>query len=727
MKAIRIVILSLLGIVSLAVIAAAVFLLTFDPDQYKGDIERMVKDQTGRTLVLSDNIQMSLFPTLGVTLGPTTLTETDGKTTFASAESAKVSVAVMPLLKKQIMVDGIELRGLVAHITRRENGTFNFQDLSERQGEPGTDQKVEVTDREGQTTAVSFDVASVVLENADISYLDQRTGQRIDIKSLDLTTGRIATQSRGELNITAQVQAPAPAVNARISLKGQYALDTMQQTLALDNLVFGLNGSAMQIQNLSLSAKSSLQADFSESRIDLRSMQVDASAKNLFKASLRSAGLIWHDNRLTVQQFSASGNVDQPGQKLAVEIQTPEISASQQKLTVEKFTGTLQVDKPDLLRQPIKVPVQGRIDANLQKPSLATTIHASLDDSSLNLSLDIPRFSPTAYRATLRIDQIDLDRYLAQTAAPGNPTAATSQSGSSPSDAGKGTIGDIDLSALNQLDLQAKISIDQIKVRGLTLGKLRSDLSAAKGQLRVGPHSANISGGSVKGDLTVSAATNQFRLNEAFSGIAIGQLQRDLAHPSRIEGTANLNLNLSTQGRTAEQLTQNLSGTSSLQVKEGAIQGVDIARLLRSIRGVITSGKLPEFSSDDKTVFSELSASVNIRQGVATNKDLSMKAPLFRVQGEGDINLASSNLDYLAKLSVVETTQGQGGPELEALRGVTIPVRMTGPFDQIRYQIDIASVAAQLAQTKAGQTLTDRVEKLIGPDISNTLKGLFGR
>lgn len=740
MKAIRYTLYGLLGLITLIVIAAAVFILTFDPKQYKGDVERLVKEQTGRTLILSDDIQMSLYPKLGVKIGPTTLTEKDGKATFVSVESAQVSVALFPLIKRQILVDGINLGGLVAHIARDKNGSFNFDDFLSKTATVEPVERVEITSKDGQATNVTFDVGGITLVNATITYVDHATQQRINIKALDLSTGQIATQASGDMKLSAQLEAPALPINAKITLAGQYALDIAQQTLALNNLALGLNGYAAQVQNLNLTAKTSLQANLAIPRIDLKSIEIDAAAKDLFKASLRSAGLIWNNDAFTLQQFNLTANVDQPKQKFGVQFQAPEITGSTASIAIAKFTSTVLLDMPDVLRQAMKIPVQGNLNVDLAKQNLQTTFAATVDDSKINATINLPRLSPLATRAQISIDQIDLDRYLAKPAAAPAPTPAASTAAPTTNTAKPAASNsDIDLGALQSLDLQAKVEIGKIRAKGLTLDQFKTDISAAKGLLRVGPHSANISAGTIKGEISINAQNNQFRVSETLSGIAIARLLKELGQDSRIEGTANLNMNLVTQGKNTSSLVPNLSGTAQFNVADGAIRGVDIARLLRSIQGVITTGRLPEFSPEDKTVFSELSGSLNIKQGVATNNDLMMKAPIFRVQGQGEVNLVTTHVNYQARLAVVETTQGQGGPEIEALRGVTIPVRLTGPFDNISYQIDIASLATEIAKTRAGQAVgdkiekaigpetTERVEKLLGPDLTNKLKGLFGR
>jgi len=50
-----------------ALVAAGivVFALTFDPNRYKGEIERMAMERTGRTLRLQGELKLVFFPSLG--------------------------------------------------------------------------------------------------------------------------------------------------------------------------------------------------------------------------------------------------------------------------------------------------------------------------------------------------------------------------------------------------------------------------------------------------------------------------------------------------------------------------------------------------------------------------------------------------------------------------------------------------------------------------------------
>jgi|GEM_PF-1953823 len=736
MKVLRYTLFGLLGLVLILVVVAAVFVMTFDPRQYKTEIEALVKKQTGRTLVLSDDMQMSLFPNLGIKVGPTTLTDKDQKTTFISFESAQVSVAVMPLLKKEVLIDGIYLSGLRANLVRDKQGKFNFSDLLEKQPPTDAPKEVEIKGDDGEAASIVFDVGGVELKQATITYLDQATDQRFDIQSLNLKTGQLALQSSGELTLSGHVIAPSLPVDANVDLKGIYKVDVPAAKYALDGLALAVNGHAFHIQNLTFNAKTSIDADLNAVKFDLKNIEVDATSKALFKASLRSAGLAWAQDKFSAKDINLSANMEQPRQKYGLQLQIPEAKGSASNVEIASFTSTIQADMPDVLGTAIKVPVSGNLKADLVKQNAKANIAAKFDDSNITAALELPRFSPAAYRADIKVDQIDLDRYLAKPAAQGD-TAAKSESNNKPATPAKDTA--IDLSAINGLDLQAKIAIGKLKAYGVALTQVAADIKAQNGQLRFGPHSANLAGGSIKGDININAKNNQFAVVESVSQVALGQLLTDLGYSTRLEGKGNVDINIKTQGKLVSQLKQNLNGDVKLKVTDGAIRGVDIARLLRSIQGIIANGQLPTFSEDDKTVFSELSATVNIKQGVASNNDLNMKAPLFRVQGQGDVNLVTEQVNYLAKLAVVETSQGQGGPELDALKGVTIPVRLVGTLSNIGYQLDIPLIAAEIAKSKVGQDLgkkieeavgkdtVEKVEKLLGPDLGNKLKGLFGR
>ena len=131
MKILRIVLYLALGLLLLAAAAVAIFAMTFDPNRYKDDIQRIVKERTGRTLELKGPLELAFWPSLGARVSGVVLSERAAAQPFVSLDSAHASVALLPLLRGQATIDRVRLAGLKAQIIKGKDGRFNFQDLIE--------------------------------------------------------------------------------------------------------------------------------------------------------------------------------------------------------------------------------------------------------------------------------------------------------------------------------------------------------------------------------------------------------------------------------------------------------------------------------------------------------------------------------------------------------------------------------------------------------------------
>ena len=78
MKILKYVLIGLAALVVLAIAGAVVFVSTFDPNKYKGQIEQAVKERTGRTLKLAGDLKVALFPSLGADVSKVSLSERAG-------------------------------------------------------------------------------------------------------------------------------------------------------------------------------------------------------------------------------------------------------------------------------------------------------------------------------------------------------------------------------------------------------------------------------------------------------------------------------------------------------------------------------------------------------------------------------------------------------------------------------------------------------------------------
>ena len=80
-----------------------------------------------------------LFPKLGVHLGKTRFSESGATRISRDSDDMRVSLALIPLLSRQVVVDQIQLDGLRAGLVKHKDGKTNFDDLLG--GEKGGEKK----------------------------------------------------------------------------------------------------------------------------------------------------------------------------------------------------------------------------------------------------------------------------------------------------------------------------------------------------------------------------------------------------------------------------------------------------------------------------------------------------------------------------------------------------------------------------------------------------------
>jgi AsmA protein len=358
---------------------------------------------------------------------------------------------------------------------------------------------------------------------------------------------------------------------------------------------------------------------------------------------------------------------------------------------------------------------------DLVREAAQLTLGGTLDSTTLALKAGVQNFARPATSFDLALGVLDLDRYL-----PKPTTSAAASAGPVPARAEP----NISLAALRGMDLRGTLKVATLKVMNLKTTGLRLQLKAQNGLAELNPVTASLYGGGFNGRLLADANAGQ-RLGARLDlrGIQIGPLMKDLLDRRPLEGRGNVALDLTTGGSTVSQLKKRLNGTVGVQLGDGAINGVDIAGAMRNAKAKLGGGgQEGTAGAQQKTDFSEFSASLKITDGVARNDDLSAKTPLLRLGGAGTVYLAEDRLDYTVKATVVPTLQGQGGPELEQLRGLTIPVRLSGPYSDVKWKIDVAAIAGQRKQEAQQmldakkEALKDKLKESSGDKLRNLLK-----
>src|SRR5260221_606321 len=251
------------AIVGVPAVAGAVYLaLTFDPNRYKDELERLVKDETGRTLQLRGKLELTFFPSVGAKVAGLSLSERFSEQEFLSLESAHASVKVMPLLRGHVVVDAVRVTGLKARVVQGKTGRFNFDDLlggaESKSAAPEAPKAKEKTAtppaKGGGSGPVEFQVSGVRLERSSIDSRALAADSEIALADVRIPTGRIAGKAGGKLTMSAAAKGRNPDADVKFDLRSDYQL-ALPQSIALQKLDAKLAGAAAGMTGLELSAE----------------------------------------------------------------------------------------------------------------------------------------------------------------------------------------------------------------------------------------------------------------------------------------------------------------------------------------------------------------------------------------------------------------------------------------------------------------------------------------
>src|SRR3954462_2843735 len=117
------------GVLVVVIIVIAIALpFVIDPNNYKNQIIQAVKQQTGRELKIGGKIGWSVFPWIGVEMRELEFSNAPGfgNQPFARIDPAGVKVKLLPLLKKDVVVDKVVLAGLNLNLAKDRSGKTNW-------------------------------------------------------------------------------------------------------------------------------------------------------------------------------------------------------------------------------------------------------------------------------------------------------------------------------------------------------------------------------------------------------------------------------------------------------------------------------------------------------------------------------------------------------------------------------------------------------------------------
>lgn len=699
MKWLKWTLLGILALVLVLIIALVIFAATFDANAYKDTITQKVQEVTGRELDLPGNIEVSIFPWLGLSLGEAALSNAKGfgEAPFAKVESVEVHVGLLSLFKRELIIKRVQLNGLELNLARNKAGVSNWDDLMQPAeapppgaeapppGEPGAEEPPAVA------MLSELHLGGVQISRARVHWSDAAAGTELSIDPFNLTLDAFSFGRPTALSTDLRLLMKNPDRVLSINATTQVMLDIKAARYALQDLDVTLKAQGESIPGGSqtLKLKADLNADLGANQASLKPLKLSLANIDL------EAG------------FDVA-NLDT----------TPQINGrlATKNFSVRELMKALGMEVPQTADAGVlnKAALSMDLSATPQTAELKN-IAFTLDESNLSGTLGVSNFEAPAIRFDLALDAMNADRYLPP------KEEAKPAAEAAPAPAGDDRI-ELPMEALRTLDLKGDMRIGHLVLNALEFKDVKLKVNADKGLIKLAPVSVQLYEGKAGSAITldVRKSTPVYGFNFDLDGVQVGPILDILAGDKYLTGKSKMSASLSTRGDTVSGLKRALNGKLGFNLTDGAFTQSEIGESLVKAYTVMHSLQGKQVNKEKITRYNNMVGTANVKNGVMSNQDLKGDMPFFLVKGAGVVDLTRDHIDGY-ELGLAK----YGDPSREH---VYFPIAIKGPLDDPSVKLDFNAYQKALLKGKVEKEKAEakeRIEKEVQEEVEEKLKDKF--
>lgn len=666
-----------------ATAAGVAALVAFAPvGMLRDQLIREVQVRTGRDLVIAGRTSLSIYPSLGVTMGSVSLSAPPGMAgpPFVKMRQLEVRAALWPLIGRRVEVERLVLT------------------------EPEFELRIDARGRQ------SWDFAG--LGPAPTIMVAQAAGgqQQMPAELKDF----LRNSSPPAAGAASGSGSATPAARARQASIPDVALGDVRIVNGTVRYRDERNGLSEEVRaiNARVAARSLAAPLETSGDLALRGDKVD------FQARIGAPRAL----------------LEQRASRVSLTVASPKGSGRYEgSLSIAKgaeLDGSVKLDVPSVRGLAAWIGAHLRPGPGLGAASLEGELKtgpswvalnnakASIDeitaDGSANITLGAGRPS---LKASLQLGTVDLNRYLADAGGASPPAPARGGDGLGPGTpalprpaaTGPQVKGftqrsgwsdqPIDIAALGLLDAEVRLSLAGLVHKDVKVGATQGGLTLKNRVLKASIDDMRLYGGQGRATVSLepSGQAAAVGVNLTLEGIAGLPLLKDAAGLDWLDGKGRIQLAVAGSGATERAIMETLNGKAEFAFTDGAIIGFNFPQIVRGL----TQGRISGLARTptERTDFSEAAASYQIRNGIAETKDLRATSPLLRLTGAGTVNLGQRQIDTVLRPRVVASLTGQGGSAGSDPSGLEVPVKIKGPWERPKIEPDLAGVLKNNAET----------------------------
>lgn len=677
MKLIKILLLSLVSLVLMAVIAVALAFYLIDPSRYRPVIESVFKEQSGLELNIAGEIEWAFNPVFGLSMSDLRLTNPNSPAELASLSNIAIKVEPWALFEGRLEMREFIARDLHINWIVDAQGNGNWPSRDEAEAESVA------SGSSGDSDDISAAVAQITVSNASIAIQDAQMGVNSNFENLNFNSQNSNVENRPfPFELDFELTDNISEQNATVSIASTATVDLARGNVRLDDLQIKLN--PLQLTG---------------------TIAID---------DVNNA-LAWR-GQLQSNTFALSDFLDL---YVRTEEQTSQAALGEYSTADDQFSMNAEFNGNN---QQINVPTLA-ITLDEMRIGIEAGYTFATANTLANLRYNVNTNALDLNRYTTSVQTEVADEDVDTTVAPAPASVATQDT-------------ELPVQLLQSMNIQASHVIESLAIGGLQFGALDAGLTVQGGILNFNLRPVPFYSGQINSTINYNTRSNPASLTSISSmrSVNVGQLAQALPFAEFAQGRLSVESVYTLYGRTVNQLLDSVSGSTSFNLSDSAID-IGIVKQLFSSISVLSpagTGDLAQ-SWPDLVRFRDFTGNLTLEDGLDENQQLNVTMDNFEIAATGGIDLPAESFNYNATLTVFGPPAAQTIPVAPLYQGVGWPVvcnaRFDAPFSEYcgpdfgRVRQLFVEISRNEVQRRVQDTVTERVPE----ELQDAARGLLDR
>ena len=660
-------------------IAGFFLISSVNTERNKLAIQEAILAATGYELTIAGDMNVNLFPTLGLTLNDVRFRNPAFNQELASTSAAVLSADLRALLRGELYVRELSADDFHINIYTDSTGT-NIWSVEDSSPETSSNQivsSIATNTEEQDVVSVAFERIRIANASVDIQNVQQ--GLRYSINNLNFDSRDTNIDGRPfdvDLNfnfLNNGMSTPLP-----MSLRSTITADVNNGNVAIANINFAITpvlitgGITVSDFNENLSYEGALESN----NFDVMGL-------------LQTLGYVE-----TPEEFSGEITATQDfGFNL-------ELNGDATQLTVADFAATLG----------------------------STDIQASGD---IRFATE---FVPTNVRYDVITSSIDFSPFTpAQTEDEPAETAENDLAAAAPQPQ-RGNDIELPFDSLQSFNVLGSIAIESITANDLVIQDVNLFTNVEDGVLDIELQPTSLYNGTAQGLIRVDSRGDDAALETqlALNQLNIVEFAPAISRLNTVTGRLNVETAYAATGSTTNELLNSLNGSTSFAITENSVDIGVIKQVFTAIAALSPTGESIQ-QWPDVIQFGELGGYILLEDGITDNQEVQLRMDNVNVNGTGGIDLAAGSFDYDLEFAILGPPAAQTIPINELFHNVPWPVDCSARFaDEVSQYCRpdftrVREIFAQLGQNAIRNELQNRLIEQVPEDLEETARGLLRR